>query len=98
VYNKYLNSETLKWSIPNVFGSKPVPKDGHSACIIGNCMYIFGGFQEHPSQFSQDLYMLNLHTKMWSIIKTQVFLVNAFTMFLIMNNCIVFVLGESSII
>jgi N-acetylneuraminic acid mutarotase len=34
-------------------------------------MYIFGGFQEHPSQFSQDLYMLNLQTMLWSIIKTK---------------------------
>lgn len=50
----------------------PIPRDGHSACVIDNCMYIFGGFQEHPSQFSQDLYMLNLHKMVWSVVKTTV--------------------------
>lgn len=66
------NSDTLKWSTPNVCGNIPLPRDGHSACIIKNCMYIFGGFQDHPSQFSQDLYMLNLHTMRWSLVKTKV--------------------------
>jgi hypothetical protein len=68
----FFYTETLKWSSPNVYGKIPIPRDGHSACIIQNCMYIFGGFQEHPHQFSQHLYMLNLHTMVWSIIKTQV--------------------------
>lgn len=65
-------TETLKWSSPLVHGDKPIPRDGHSACIVDNCMYIFGGFQEFPSQFSQDLYMLNLLTMNWSVVQTRV--------------------------
>lgn len=72
LYNKFLNLVTLKWTKPTVYGNVPVPRDGHSACIIQNCMYIFGGFQEHPSLFASDLYMLNFHSMVWSIVKTKV--------------------------
>ncbi|XP_060844195.1 kelch domain-containing protein 3 [Rhopalosiphum padi] len=65
------NTITLKWTKPTVYGNVPVPRDGHSACIIQNCMYIFGGFQEHPSLFASDLYMLNFHSMVWSIVKTK---------------------------
>ncbi|VVC41558.1 Kelch repeat type 1,Kelch-type beta propeller,Kelch repeat type 2 [Cinara cedri] len=64
------DTETLKWSTPNVYGTIPMPRDGHSACVIKNQMFIFGGFQENPTQFSQDLYMLDFHTMAWSIVKT----------------------------
>lgn len=68
--------ETLGWSMPEIGGKYiPVPRDGHSACIIQNCMYIFGGFQDNPSQFSQDLYMLDLNTMMWSIVQTMVLII-----------------------
>lgn len=65
-------TETQMWSTPKVYGTKPVPRDGHSACVINDCMYIFGGFQEFPSHFSHGLYMLNLHNMMWSAVKTMV--------------------------
>lgn len=65
-------TDTLKWSTPKVCGNIPLPRDGHSACIIDNYMYIFGGFQDNPSQFSQDLYMLNLTTMKWSLVRTKV--------------------------
>ncbi|XP_008188760.1 kelch domain-containing protein 3 [Acyrthosiphon pisum] len=65
------NTETLKWTTPSVYGNKPEPRDGHSACIIQNCMYIFGGFEERSGLFASDLYMLNLNSMVWSIIKTK---------------------------
>ncbi|XP_060860016.1 kelch domain-containing protein 3-like [Metopolophium dirhodum] len=65
------NTETLKWTTPNVFGHKPEPRDGHSACIIQNCMYIFGGYEEGSGLFASDLYMLKLHSMEWSIVKTE---------------------------
>lgn len=65
-------TETQIWSKPNVYGSKPAQRDGHSACVLNDCMYIFGGFQERTSLFSQDLYMLNLNNMMWSTINTMV--------------------------
>lgn len=68
----YIFTDTLNWSVPEVTGSKPMPRDGHSACVINDRMYIFGGYQTNPSQLSQDLYMLNLHSMVWHIIKTTV--------------------------
>lgn len=64
--------DTLKWSTPLVSGCIPVPRDGHSACIIKDCIYIYGGYQEEPSQFSDNLHMLDLNTMIWSIIETEV--------------------------
>ena len=44
VYSSSL--DTLKWSRPNTSGNTPGGRDGHSACLIGDSMYIFGGFED----------------------------------------------------
>lgn len=75
---QYFIIDTLEWSTPEVYGSIPVPRDGHSACVINNQMYIFGGFQENPTQFSQDLYMLDLITMTWNVVRTNVLYMNMF--------------------
>nr|CAD7588620.1 unnamed protein product [Timema genevievae] len=67
-----LDTVTLKWSIPQVYGKVPGARDGHSACIIDHFMYIFGGFVENIDRFSQDVYMLDLLTFHWSYVSTQV--------------------------
>lgn len=51
-------------------GSLPGARDGHSACIVGHCMYIFGGFEENIDQFSCDVHCLNLKTMEWRYIQT----------------------------
>lgn len=49
--------ETSNWSEPLVYGSIPSARFGHSACVIGDGMYVYGGSVDH-SEFSNDLYML----------------------------------------
>lgn len=64
------NTKTLKWSKPTVTGLLPGARDGHTACIINQFMYIFGGFQEDIEQFTRDVYCLNLETMKWDYIQT----------------------------
>ncbi|XP_047714648.1 kelch domain-containing protein 3 isoform X3 [Prionailurus viverrinus] len=37
---------THKWSTPRVSGTVPGARDGHSACVLGKTMYIFGGYEQ----------------------------------------------------
>ena len=74
------DTTTHLWSRPKVSGDIPGARDGHSACVINSCMYIFGGYEEETDQFSQDVHMLNLKTLEWSYIKTKVF-------FIIVEHC-----------
>lgn len=39
-------SDTHKWSTPRVSGTVPGARDGHSACVLGKTMYIFGGYEQ----------------------------------------------------
>lgn len=55
-----------------VHGEIPGARDGHSACIIGSCMYIFGGYENDENEFSQDVYVLNLSTMEWKYVRTKV--------------------------
>lgn len=64
------NTHTHTWSKPEVSGSIPGVRDGHSACIVGNSMYIFGGFEEEINQFSCDVHCLNLETMEWAFVPT----------------------------
>lgn len=60
------NTDTLEWSLPAVSGSEPLSKDGHSACVIRNKMYIFGGFEYATNEYSNELHCLNLDTFVWT--------------------------------
>lgn len=40
------SSDTHKWSTPRVSGAVPGARDGHSACVLGKIMYIFGGYEQ----------------------------------------------------
>lgn len=62
--------KTLNWSRPLVTGAIPGSRDGHSACVIDNCMYIFGGFVEEINEFSCDVHALNFDTMEWRYIQT----------------------------
>lgn len=62
---------TKKWHRPKVSGSPPGARDGHSACIINNRMYIFGGYEEGVQKFSNEVFSLMLSTMTWSLIKVR---------------------------
>ena len=62
------DTKTLEWTTPAVTGMVPYAKDGHSACVIANKMYIFGGFEYLTDQYSQEVHCLNLDTMQWSYI------------------------------
>lgn len=64
------DTRTLKWSAPKTQGFVPGARDGHSACIIAENMYIFGGFENYLNQFSNDLHCLNLETMTWTFVVT----------------------------
>ncbi|XP_030379049.1 kelch domain-containing protein 3 [Scaptodrosophila lebanonensis] len=62
--------KTARWTRPQVSGCLPGARDGHSACVIGNCMYIFGGFVDEINEFSSDVHSLNLGTMEWRYVQT----------------------------
>ncbi|XP_034652342.1 kelch domain-containing protein 3 [Drosophila subobscura] len=62
--------KTAKWTRPVVTGCLPGARDGHSACVIGNSMYIFGGFVDEINEFSSDVHTLNLDTMEWTYVQT----------------------------
>lgn len=64
------DTKTLQWTKPEVIGHIPGARDGHSACIVNQYMYIFGGFEEEINQFSCDVHCLNLDTMNWTFIRT----------------------------
>lgn len=64
------DTKTQRWSTPEVYGSLPGARDGHSACIVDHFMYIFGGFEENVDQFSCDVHCLNLLTMEWRYVQT----------------------------
>lgn len=76
--NKELACNTLycfdtdinSWSVPEVSGHVPSARDGHSACLNGHFMYIFGGFEEDEDSFSQDVYVLDLEQMYWYYVST----------------------------
>ena len=37
-------------------GDIPAARDGHSSCVIEDCMYIFGGYEETNYRFGLDVY------------------------------------------
>ena len=51
-------------------GVKPGARDGHSACISGKFMYVFGGFEEMLDSLSHHVCVLDLEKKHWSLLKT----------------------------
>ncbi|CAF1026965.1 unnamed protein product [Adineta ricciae] len=62
------NPKSCKWSIVPVTGRDiPSSRDGHSACVIDDRMYIFGGFEDSSQQFSDDLYCFDFNQSIWHL-------------------------------
>ncbi|XP_019498210.1 PREDICTED: kelch domain-containing protein 3 isoform X3 [Hipposideros armiger] len=62
---------THKWSTPRVSGTVPGARDGHSACVLGKTMYIFGGYEQLADCFSNDIHKLDTSTMTWTLICTK---------------------------
>lgn len=58
IFFLYLESETVSWSHVSATGDIPSGTDGHSACIIDNAMYLFGGFVD-PVSINSGLFQLS---------------------------------------
>lgn len=57
---------TMTWNKPRVTGHVPAARDGHSACIINNALYIFGGYEESFSHYGPFVYKLDLVSMAWT--------------------------------
>ncbi|XP_058882945.1 host cell factor 2 isoform X1 [Acipenser ruthenus] len=73
-----LDLETMTWTLPETKGPSPLPRSLHSANVIGNKMYIFGGWipilmnEDKSSAFDNEwsctnsMSYLNLDTMTWN--------------------------------
>jgi len=52
-----------------VTGQIPMARDGHSACVIDDDMYIYGGYVESAHQFCSDVYKLDLVNMAWQLVR-----------------------------
>ena len=55
-----------------VKGDVPDGRDGHSACVVNNSMFIFGGYVQRLKRFSNDLYEFNFKNLDWNLILPKV--------------------------
>ncbi|EFJ17383.1 hypothetical protein SELMODRAFT_421110 [Selaginella moellendorffii] len=69
-----LDNATNTWGKPDVFGDVPAPREGHSASLIGDNLFVFGGCgkSSDPSEeeYYNDLHVLNMNTFVWKKIST----------------------------
>lgn len=49
-------------------GPIPPERDGHSACVVGQAMYIFGGYEEAQGRFGTEVCRLDLTTMSWRVV------------------------------
>lgn len=63
----FFNLKTYVWSMITLESSakKPCPRSGHSACVSGNTMYVFGGKSDNATKLN-DLWAFNLNKYTWS--------------------------------
>uniref|UniRef100_A0A8C5P2S3 Host cell factor C2 n=1 Tax=Jaculus jaculus TaxID=51337 RepID=A0A8C5P2S3_JACJA len=50
----FLFLETMSWSKPETKGTVPLPRSLHTASVIGNKMYIFGGWVPHKGENTEN--------------------------------------------
>ncbi|XP_067682381.1 kelch domain-containing protein 3-like [Haliotis asinina] len=63
------DTATMKWNKPVINGPIPGARDGHSACVINNKMYIFGGYEEEIDRFSNDVHAFDFTSMHWISVK-----------------------------
>ncbi|KAK8766342.1 hypothetical protein V5799_006883 [Amblyomma americanum] len=62
------DTNTMTWSRPQVRGEVPTTLFGHSACVVGHGMYIFGGLHRDPWQH---VWFLDLDSMTWHRVDTR---------------------------
>ncbi|KAL3986106.1 Galactose oxidase central domain family protein [Acanthocheilonema viteae] len=62
--------EAVAWSVIPYDGEAPPARDGHSAVVVGDLMFMFGGFEEESQRFSQETFAYNFKQKKWYEVKT----------------------------
>uniref|UniRef100_A0A183BQK2 BTB domain-containing protein n=1 Tax=Globodera pallida TaxID=36090 RepID=A0A183BQK2_GLOPA len=60
-----------RWAVVPTEGQCPPARDGHSAVVYGDFMYIFGGFEEREHRFSHETYAFHFSTRAWNKLKTE---------------------------
>uniref|UniRef100_A0A915Q2G9 DUF4110 domain-containing protein n=1 Tax=Setaria digitata TaxID=48799 RepID=A0A915Q2G9_9BILA len=60
----------LAWSVIPCEGEAPPARDGHSAVVVDDLMFMFGGFEEDSQRFSQETFAYNFKEKRWYELKT----------------------------
>ncbi|KAL6073674.1 negative regulation of SNARE complex assembly [Balamuthia mandrillaris] len=63
----YYDTVTCSWHRVKARGEVPTPRAGHSATLIGNVLYVFGG-RLSKTQRTNELYALDVETFTWSYI------------------------------
>ena len=51
--------------MPNISGSAPSPRAGHSATLHRHLMYVFGGGAGWSGETFNDLYVLDTTAQLW---------------------------------
>ena len=69
IYLEIFDLKTHKWSKQVVSGDIPSQCRGSFHAVVGNTLYLFGGYNENG--FSNSLYALNLDTFKWSELDCQ---------------------------
>ncbi|MCJ1296791.1 hypothetical protein MMC34_008358, partial [Xylographa carneopallida] len=60
-----LDTQAMVWSRPDVYGTPPSPRAGHTACtVFGAELLVFGG--GYLNKVFNDLHLFNSHTGVWS--------------------------------
>ena len=69
----YYNNQLLcfdpsceKWTNPQCGGNIPEPRVGHSTAILGDTVWLTGGFSSSPMIYHNDLYQLDMHSLGWT--------------------------------
>jgi N-acetylneuraminic acid mutarotase len=60
-----------KWSKPTICNHGIVPKvEAHCSVVIGDCMYVYGGYIANEGCLMKNIYSLNLSTLQWALLYT----------------------------
>ncbi|EFO95506.1 hypothetical protein CRE_09400 [Caenorhabditis remanei] len=59
------------WRKVEIDGFIPPSRDGHTAVIWNNQMFVFGGFEEDSQRFSQETYVFDFGTATWREMHTK---------------------------
>ena len=65
------DTDARGWSKPEASGSAPEGRIWHSACALGDVMYVHGGYVHSVCKLTNDIHTLNTGTMVWSAINAR---------------------------